>query len=203
MMWPFNRSEPEREVRESQPFTDSVVAAILAEAAGSATASPAATGALEAAANVYARAFAAARVTGSEAITPACLALLGRNLIRRGEDLHVIDVRRGRVRLIPVGSWDVRGGWDESGWWYRTDLFGPSGNVTRLVPSDSVLHFRYAVDSARPWHGIAPLAWAASTGALAARLELRLAEEAGFPVGAVIPVPEDGGNKSLAELRKT
>ena len=201
MRWPWSRSEPEREVREDQPFTDAIVSAILAEAAGSATSSPAATGALEAAANIYARAFAAARVTGSDAITPACMALVGRNLIRRGEDLHVIEVRRGRLRLIPVGSWDVRGGWDEAGWWYRADLFGPSGNVTRLVPSDGVLHFRYAVDSARPWHGIAPLAWASITGALAARLELRLSEEAGAPVGSVIPVPQDGADKSLTELR--
>ena len=41
-----------------------------------------------------------------------------------------------------------------------------------------------------------------STGALAASLELRLGQEAGAPVGQVIPVPEDGGTKSLGELRK-
>ena len=141
-------------------------------------------------------------MTGPDVITLACMALVGRNLVRRGDDIHLVDVRRGELQLFPVGSWDVRGGWDEASWWYRCDLFGPSGNITKLVPSDGVLHFRCAYDSARPWHGIAPLAWASSTGALAASLELRLGQEAGAPVGQVIPVPEDGGTKSLGELRK-
>ena len=44
------------------------------------------------------------------------------------------------VGLVPAGSWDVRGGWDPESWWYRLDLFGPSGNVSRLVPSASVVH---------------------------------------------------------------
>ena len=174
MNWPWKRDEPAREVREDQPFTDAIVSAILAEAAGAATTNPHAIGALESAANLYARCFAAARVTGPDVITPACMALVGRNLIRRGDDIHLVEVRRGGLYLNPVGSWDVRGGWDEGSWWYRCDLFGPSGNITKLVPSDGVLHFRYAYDSARPWHGIAPLAWASSTGALAAALELRL-----------------------------
>ena len=58
------------------------------------------------------------------------------------------------------------------------DLFGPSSNETRIYPSASVLHFRYASDPERPWHGISPLGYARATGKLAANLELRLAEEA-------------------------
>ena len=45
-----------------------------------------------------------------------------------------------------------------------------------------------------PWYGISPLGWARSTGTLAANLETRLGEEAGGPVGHVIPVPQDGGD---------
>ena len=100
----------------------------------------------------------------------------------------------------------MRGGPREETWFYRCDSFGPSGNLTELVPSSAVLHCRYAVDSARPWYGIGPLGWARSTGTLAANLETRLGEEAGASVGSVIPIPSDGGDGSdtdpLAGLKK-
>ena len=66
--------------------------------------------------------------------------------MRRGESLFLIEINNAGLALRPAGSWDVRGGWDPSDWWYRLDLFGPSGNVTRLVPSASVVHLRYGVD---------------------------------------------------------
>ena len=203
MRWPWSKREPER--RESLPFTDAVVAALTAQAAGTATGDPSAIAALEAAVALYSRAFAAAVPSPAEAaavLSPPCMALLARNLIRRGEDVHQIIVERGMVRLQPIGSWDVRGGPAESSWWYRCDRFGPSGNLTELVPSASVLHVRYAVDSARPWYGISPLGWARSTGTLAANLETRLGEEAGGPVAMILPVPMDGGDDDpLAELK--
>ena len=114
--------------------------------------------------------------------------------MRRGEDLHQIMVERGEVRLQPIGSWDVRGGPDPAAWWYRCDRFGPSGNLTELVPAAAVVRVRYAVDPARPWHGISPLGWARSTGTLTANLEVRLGEEAGGPVGHVIPYPTGPGD---------
>ena len=193
MRWPFRKREPEK--RESIPFTDAVVAALTAQAGGAATGDPSAIAALEAATALYARAFAAAVVTPAvPALSPGCMALIARNLIRRGEDVHQIIVDRGALRLQPIGSWDVRGGPDPAGWWYRCDRFGPSGNLTELVPAGAVIHCRYAVDSARPWYGIGPLGWARATGTLAANLETRLGEEAGAPVGHVLPVPADGGD---------
>ena len=197
MRWPWSKREPER--RESIPFTDAVVAALAAQASGASVGDASAIAALEAAVALYSRAFAAATIAPAEAATvlsPPCMALLARNLIRRGEDVHQIMIERGAVRLQPIGSWDVRGGPVESSWWYRCDRFGPSGNLTELVPAAAVLHCRYAVDSARPWYGISPLGWARSTGTLAANLETRLGEEAGGPVGHVIPVPSDGGDGS-------
>ncbi len=192
-MWPFRKREPER--RESLPFTDAVVAALTAQAAGTATGDPSAIAALESACALYTAAFRAARVSPAvPALSPAVLSLMARNLIRRGEDLHQIMIDRGAIRLQPIGSWDVRGGPAESSWWYRCDRFGPSGNLTELVPAAAVVHVRYAVDSARPWYGIGPLGWARATGTLAANLETRLGEEAGGPVGHVIPVPQDGGD---------
>ena len=202
MRLPWKRSEPEPEPerRAALPFTDSVVAALAAQAAGTAAGDPSAIAALEAAAGLYAMAFAGARVTPDNAmtvgLTPGCRALIARDLIRRGESLHAIELRGGGLMLRPVGSWDVRGPADESAWWYRCDVFGPSGNETRFVPSGAVVHARYAIDPSRSWHGIGPLGWARATGTLAANLETRLGEEAGGPVGHLLPVPQDGGDGS-------
>ena len=194
MRWPWQR-EPEK--REALPFTDAVVAALTATAAGTVAGDPSAIAALEAAAGLYAGAFAGATVTpegARSALSPPCMALMARDLIRRGESVHAIEVEGGMVSLRPAGSWDVRGGPRESGWWYRVDVFGPSGNETRFVPGGAVIHARYAVDAARPWYGISPLGWARATGALAANLESRLGEEAGGPVAHLLPVPADGGD---------
>ena len=87
--------------------------------------------------------------------------------------------------------WDVRGGWEKESWAYRLDLFGPSGNITRLVPEAAVVHCMYSYDAARPWLGLSPLEWAKATGTLAANLEARLGQEAGGPVGYLLPVPLD------------
>ena len=191
MRWPWTK--PER--REAQPFTDAIVNAIQSTATGTQDGNPAAIAALEFAASCYASAFAAARINPEiPALTAACRALVARNLIRRGEDMHLIHVARDTLRLRPVGSWDVRGGDDPATWFVRADLFGPSGNRTVFKPHSAFVHCRFAVDPSRPWHGIPPLGWARSTGALAGYLETRLAGEAGGPSGYVLPIPADGGD---------
>lgn len=204
MRWPWTRTEK----REAQPFTDAVVGAIYAAAAGTVAADPSGLAALEVAAGLYARSFAAACIQPEgleETVGPQVRALIARQLIRRGESVHLIDVNRGAVRLIPAGSWDVRGPWTEADWWYRLDTFGPSGNATHYTPASAVVHCRYAIDPARPWHGVAPLDWARSTGTLAAYLETRLGQEAGGTVAHVLPIPQDGGDDSdddpLADLK--
>ena len=191
MMWPFRK----REKRAS--FTDGIVAGLLSQAEG-ANASANATAALESCAGLYASAFAAARIEGVPAfvgdeLTPALMSHVARTLIRTGESVIEIQVEGGAVRLTPAGAWDVRGGPKPSEWFYRLDTFGPSGNVTRLVPSGAVLHFRYSVDPARPWQGVSPLGWASATGALMGRIEGMMSAEAGGPSGYLLPVPADGG----------
>ena len=136
-LWPFSKRAPE--VRQStQPFTDAIVAAIQAQATGAELAQPNATAAVEAAAGFYSRALAAAVVRGAgvagSALTPSVLALVARDLIRRGESIFLMEIEAGALVLRPAGSWDVRGGPRESSYWYRLDLFGPSGNETRFVP---------------------------------------------------------------------
>jgi len=199
MRW-FKRPPVER--REAAPYTDAIVDSIVAAATGG-TAAVTNVAALEIAAGYWARAMASAAVTPDmPAVTPAVLAIIGRELCRRGECLFAITVEAGMVRLYPAASWDMRGGPSPSTWLYRLDLYGPSGNVTRLLTADSVLHFRYAVDPARPWCGLSPVGFAASTGRLAANIEMRLGEEAGAPVGNLLAIPKDGGDSALESLRK-
>ena len=203
MRLPWQRQQddtPRREIRENSPFTDAVIAGILAASQGTQPGNAAALGALETAAGLYARAFAGAKVTPvtpvTEAITSSVLALIGRELVRRGETVLAIKIVGGGLALIPAGTWDVRGGWAEPDWTYRVDIFGASEHMTELLPSPGVVHPRYAVDPARPWLGVAPLHWARLTGTLAANLETRLGEEAGAAVGSFLPVPDqqDGGS---------
>ncbi len=142
------------------PFTDAVVNALVSQAMGTPS-NTLTISALEMAAGSYSWAFAGCDVQAPEriqaALSPSVLALIARDLIRRGESIHVIEVTGGGVGLVPAGSWDVRGGWREDDWSYRLDLFGPSGNITRLVTSAGVVHCRYAVDASRPWIGLSPL----------------------------------------------
>ena len=84
---------------------------------------------------------------------------------------------------------------DPDTWRYRCDCFGPSGSHSTLERAEGVVHATYAVDPVRPWAGVSPLAWARSTGTLAANLELRLGEEAGAVTGSLMPIPQDGGDE--------
>ena len=194
MIWPWSRRPAPVETRAS--YTDATTAALLAAAEGSTKADPSTLGALEVCAGTWARAFASARVEPqtpiTAAVTPAVLATIGRQLIRRGEALHVIDVdpSTGRVDLLDSGSWEVHGGLSRSTWHVRATLAGPDVSVSRDVPYAAVSHVCYAVDPYRPWLGVSPLSWAVSTGRLAAALERALGDESGGPVGAVLPVPE-------------
>ena len=191
--WPW---QPKPETRATS-YSDTVVNAILA-AASAPSADATRTAALEACAGAYAAGFACARVEGAspaatDALKPAVLACIGRNLIRHGEDVHVIEVADGGLRLIPSGTWDIRGSADPATWRYRCDLFGPSRTRAVMLSPDAVIHCRYAVDRARPWAGLGPLQWASSSASLAGRIEGGLAKEAGAPAAQLVPVPGDGG----------
>ena len=195
------------EKRQTTGYTDGFIRALLASAEGTSGSDPSESWALETAANLYARAFAAAKITGryTDEIKPAMMALIARNMIRRGSDIHIISTQGGSLSFIPVGSWDVYGGDDEKDWMYRTTIYGPDALNTRYVPGPGILHFRYSFDSARPWRGIPPLGWATDSGALAGNLERRLSEEAGGPVAHILPIPQDGGSGEdddpLAQLK--
>ena len=203
-MWnPFRRSP---EVRESS-YTDALVAQLIGNAIGSTTATPTATGALQAAAGMVSRCFAAAAVEGpanlAAAVTPLCLSTIGRALLRRGEIVLVIDVNPdGRVRLVPAADWNVTGDWEPETWDYRVNLAGPSRYTTRAhVPAAAVVHPRFEVDPDRPWRGVGPLQSAALAGRLSAETAAALADAESGPRGALLPLPVDGADPTVAALK--
>ena len=191
MRWPWQREKRST----AQGYTASLTAAFEGSAVAGAEIAPLATAALEAGAGLYSRCMAAAVVKADPAIeralTPSTLALIARNLIRRGEDHHLIYVRRGRIVLEPVGFAHAHGnGPDPMSWWYSATLYGPTDSRHETVPAASMLHTRYSVDASRPWLGVPPWAWASSTGAAIAAIERMIANEAAAPHGHLLAVPE-------------
>ena len=194
------------EKRDSLPYTSALAEAFEGGAASRATSD--ATAALETAASAYGRCFAAARVSPSgprtDWLTPAVLNLIGRQLIRRGELLARLYVREGMVMAAMAGSWYVHGQeHDRTTWRYQLTEYGPSGSRVRWSPAESVIHTQYAYDPARPWWGLGPLHVASADGRLHAETTAALADEASGPRGSLLPVPSDGEEGNLDELRAT
>ena len=198
MRWPW--SKPER--RDSGgDFSDSVVRLLEAQAAGSA-ADASSTAAVEAAAGALSRAFAGATVEASEpwardAVTPVVLAQVGRDLIRSGDSMHVIDVDRdGRVTLLPCSSWHFEGDAHPRTWTVRATFYGPSTSTTKHLPADGVVFVRWGSTPGQPYVGIGPLSWAHTTARLQSETERSLADEAAGPLAQLLSVPQDGGDDS-------
>ena len=198
-MWPFTKSE-KIETRQASSFTDAITSAIISQASGNLNANPLSIAALEMAAGAYARAFAGATVEGSDrvkqAVTSGLMGLMGRDLIRRGESILLILTDTGELELVPAGSWNITGHGLEDDWEYQVYIYSPSGSMVRVVSASSVIHCKYSYDPGRPWLGLSPLAWATSTGLLAANLEERLSQETGTATGYVLPMPVDSAPKT-------
>ena len=128
-LWPWGAKAEHRASSFESIVTDAIVAA-----ATSTDASGAGLAAVESAAGLIGRCFAAAEVVGEHRgmVTARVLELIGRGLVTRGEAVFAIDPD---MQLIPVGTWDVRGGYDPRAWFYRVDIFGASEHSTRYVPA--------------------------------------------------------------------
>ena len=200
MRWPWQR----RERRDSGgDFSDAVVRLIEAQAAGSA-ADASSTAAVEAASGALSRAFASAEVSAEpwavEAITPAFLSQVGRDLVRSGDSLHTIEVdRMGGVVLLPCSSWHWEGDSHPDTWYVRATTYGPSSSTTRLLPAGAVVFVRWGSTPGQPYVGIGPTSWAHTTARLQSEAERSLADEVSGPVGQLLPVPQDGGDGSEAD----
>ena len=197
MRWPWSKPEPEK--RESGGSYSDIIRLAEAQAAGKA-ADAGSTAAVEAVSGALARAFASADVQGPDwarqAVSPCFLALVGRDLVRRGQSLHVIQVRAdGRVRLAPAADWSWQDGTDDpDSWNVRATCYGPAASVTRLVPAMGVVFVTWSVTAGTPYAGAGPLSWASTTARLNAQSERSIADEASGPVAQLLPVPADGGD---------
>ena len=184
MRWPWRRGE-------TRSYTSIIQDAALATAEHGDSGSRQ-TAALETAAGLYSRAFGAAAITSAPASAAddiaTLLAAVGRDLVRQGESVWRIHVADGRMRFAPTSSHEVRGGWDPSTWRYTLDMSGPDRTASVNLPAESVLHFRFAVDSKRPWQGRSPLSWAAITGSMHGKTERYHEREAALPHGVIAPV---------------
>ncbi len=193
--------EPLEQRQEQGSYADAVVTALLTQASGNSTFSALALGAAEICAGQWGRGFASALVDGGglagSAVTPAVLELIGRSLIRRGEQVFEIRVRGGRVQLEAAAWWEVHGDNDPDTWTYRLTFNGPDRQADRIVPGDAVVHVRYAVDAAEPWRGLSPLAVQPETAGLAAMLEKRLRQEVTGQVGNLIALPSTANTESF------
>lgn len=195
MRWPWRK----REQRDSGgDFSDAVLRLIEAQAAGK-VADASSTAAVEAAAGALSRAFASGRVEGPphvrEAVTGRFLAQAGRDLIRSGDSMHVIDVNMiGRVSLLPCSSWHFEGDAHPDTWTVRATFYGPSTSTTRNLPFAGVVFVTWGSTPGQPYVGTGPLSWAHTTARLQSEAERSLADEAQGPLAQLLAIPQDGGD---------
>ena len=187
---------PRREKRDSGgDFSDAVVRLIEAQAAGTA-ADASSTAAVEAASGSLSRAFSAATVEAApwakKTINPVVLAQIGRDLVRSGDSLHVIEVTGGKVQLIPCSSWHWEGSHNPDTWTVRASAYGPSTSTTWNLPAAGVVFCRWGSTPGQPYVGIGPTSWAHTTARLQSEAEKALADESAGPIAQLLPVPAAG-----------
>ena len=187
-------SAPGRVEHRQGGYEGTLLAAFLGATSGQDISLASGLASVEIASGLWARGFAAARVTPENprtaSITASVRACLGRELARRGEAVFVIEIVDGELSLIPSGSWDVYGRTNYD-WVYRVSEYGPSGTRTRKIPATGIVHARYATSPARPWLGRSPVSFASLTAGFAAKLEEALKFESQMTVAQIIPVPEN------------
>ena len=187
--WPFSKTE-----KRSASYSEAISSFLFNVATGKHPL-PHLTAAVESASGILGRGLSTAKVSGvrTEALTPAWLAHVGRQLIINGESVHVIEVINGKVELLPVAHFDVCGNeMNPDTWMYRCDVFTPGGGRTLTRPSGGVISVLWSFNSGAPWRGISPLARGRLTSGLLAALEGSLLNQAKAPTGQLIPVPSPG-----------
>lgn len=200
--WPWEKGIEKRD----SSYTDTLIRTIVSRAGGT-FAKPEATAALEICSGAIARAFMTCEVSGAgsagETLNPACLGMIARELIRRGEYIALIEVVDGLPRLFPSAYTTITGGHDPATWLYQVNLAGPSGmlTVTGAVP-ERIVHLRYAQDPERPWRGVGPVQAASLAGRLSAETLEALGDEASGPRGSFLPVPDTDGQADTIEALK-
>ena len=175
---------------EKRGYADIVLAGLEALAHGDVE-SPLGSSAVEQACCLYGNAFAGAELSGvgSTRFHPEVRKHMARELIRHGESVwYIADGPLFR----PVIDYEVV----ERKRYRLTFARPPSRQVQVTVNPERVLHFRYSIDSERPWEGVGPFSRARVAAAMGAMVEQRLGQEAGAPVAQLLPVPAGQTNLS-------
>lgn len=195
MFWKRKATPP----TEDRGYTDAIVQAIIQNSGSGELVSAEQTSSLEIAAGVISRAFGAAAVEGPPAavlMAGAPLADIGRDLITRGEAVYMLY--QGRMRR--ASSWEISGS-NVGEWTYSVQLPVPDGSRSEVRTMTGIAHPRYSSDRSRPWIGVGPLERAKLVGSLVGNMETRMGEEAGGSVGHVLPLPVDGQDPTIAQLK--
>ena len=187
-----------KEKRDVAPGTDVVLAGLLARAAAP-PCSINETAAARTAALCWARALSGATVDGAE-ISAQTLFDVGIDLVLQGESLHEISTTGGQLQLRRAASWTVSGPPDA--WRYLIQRAGPdTGQSSRTVAAEGVVHCTWTTERLSPWRGIGPFAGASISARLLAEIENATADEMSGPVGHLLALPSD--DKGLDEFKST
>ena len=199
MRMPWKRSPSEQVKTEIREYgaTDPLIQLLIQQAQKNALQPDyRATAALEICAGVIGRSFATCEVSGPSsliaALTPNILEMTGRQMVRSGDVVFMIDMVDGMAELVPAFAHDIFNGWSPSRWKYRLSIPGPDQIFTFTdVPGAGVCHFRANSDPSRPWRGYGPIDVAIQGGQLSAQVALALTQEAAGPRGRNLVLPDN------------
>ena len=187
MTWPWNRRTEQR----AGSVTDSVIAELQRRAAGGSSGDPSLCAAVQTAAGIWARSFAAAAVSPASgtaaAVSPAILHQIGRDLVLSGQSVLQFGVMPGGPTLRRPAEYDLTGSPDPATWRYRLRYIGPTRDSTAPGTVADVVHIRLNEDARAPHCGVSPILAAADTAGALAGLERALRLESAAVSGYVIP----------------
>ena len=167
--------------------------------------------------SMVSRAFASAEVRPAafaQTLSAPVRAMIGLEMMLRGEFLGEIDVGAAGGLVIYPGYGGVRsGGRDPATWRYELKFALPGDDaepLTRNVASNGVVHVRDNVSVLQPWKGVSRLELSGMSADALANIEGRLGHDARTRVMHIIPVPDgipaarvtDVGNSLRASKRQ-
>ena len=209
MQFPWTKKPLERR----STMGDTVANYVLQQASIKA-ADAGATAGVEAASGLLSRTLASAQVVGEswlqDVVTPTFLSQVGRDYIRVGSSMHILDMDMDQLMLLPVGRWTPEGGIRPSTWSFRAQLTGPTSTVTRIVPYAGVVLVQWGTSADASYRGLSPTSWASITAKLSAEVERSMGDESAGPVTSFITSPinprnpddDDEVNDPLGPIKK-
>ena len=123
----------------------------------------------------------------------------GRDLLRAGNSVWVIDTSTGVLQLHRAHKWDIRGTTPNPDTWvYDLELAVPSGNIKGTYSAPRVLHLRLASLPGADWNGQAPWQTAAISAEAMGEIERGIRDEGRTINGRVWTMP-DGASQAQAQ----